>query len=435
MRYFAEFNGCYNGSEMFGPDYRFKFFPSASLGWMITEEPFMKKIKKYVDMLKVRASWGRIGDDNLGEAYRFQYADEYAYGGTGWLMGTNQSDSPYTIYRQSKIGNPNLHWETTEKKNLGFDFGFLGGLITGSLDIFKDHRTDILIKDRTIPSYFGTSAPVANLGIVDGQGYELSLKMNKSWNKNFRTWANFNMTHATNKIKFADDPDLRPAYRKNAGYAINQVKTYIDNGYIRSWDDFYAGPTLSEQDGSKMTGDYQIVDFNGDGKIDTNDLAPYKYSSIPQNTYSTTVGMEWKGLSLTVQFYGVTNVTRQVNFPTFQREVHVAFDEGSYYEVGSNAGSLPLPRWTTVADGSAKGTRYYYDGSFLRLKNAELAYTFRGAWVKKAHLNSLRVYLNGDNLLLWTKMPDDRENNFSGDSANGAYPTVRRFNLGFDLTF
>ena len=147
------------------------------------------------------------------------------------------------------------------------------------------------------------------------------------------------------------------------------------------------------------------------------------------------MGMEWKGLSLTVQFYGVTNVTRQVNFPTFEREVHVAFNEGSYYEVGSNAGTLPLPRWTTVADGSAKGTRYYYDGSFLRLKNAELAYTFRGAWVKKAHLNSLRVYLNGDNLLLWTKMPDDRENNFSGDSANGAYPTVRRFNLGFDLTF
>ena len=145
MRYFAEFNGCYNGSEMFGPDYRFKFFPSASLGWMITEEPFMKKIKKYVDMLKVRASWGRIGDDNLGEAYRFQYADEYAYGGTGWLMGTNQSDSPYTIYRQSKIGNPNLHWETTEKKNLGFDFGFLGGLITGSLYIFQDSRNVIFI--------------------------------------------------------------------------------------------------------------------------------------------------------------------------------------------------------------------------------------------------------------------------------------------------
>lgn len=435
MRYFAEFNGCYNGSEMFGPDYRFKFFPSASIGWMVTEEPFMKGLKKYIDMFKIRASWGRIGDDNIGEAYRFQYADEYQSGGTGWLMGTTQSDSPYTIYRQTKIGNPNLHWETSEKKNLGFDFGFLGGLLTGSLDIFHDHRTDILVTNRTIPSYFGTNPPVANLGVVDGKGYELSLRANKSWNRNLRTWVNFNMTHATNKIKFADDAELTPAYRKNAGYAINQVRSYIDQGYIRSWDDYYAGPTLAEQDLNKLPGDYQIIDFNGDGKIDTNDQAPYKYSSIPQNTFSTTIGMEWKGLSLTVQFYGVTNVTREVNFPTFEREVHVAFDEGSFYDVNSNSGSLPLPRWTTVADGSAKGTRYYYDGSFLRLKNAELAYTFQGKWVKRAHLNSLRVYLNGDNLLLWTKMPDDRENNFSGNSADGAYPTVRRFNLGFDLTF
>ncbi len=433
MRYFAEFNGCYNGSEQFGPDYRFKFFPSASLGWMVTEEPFMKNIKKYVDMFKIRASWGRIGDDNINQ--RFMYADEYKAEGTGWLMGTTQSTSPYTIYRQTKIGNPNLHWETSEKKNLGFDFGFLGGLLTGSLDIFKDHRTDVLVTNRTIPSYFGTSAPVANLGIVDGQGYELSLRANKSWTKNLRTWVNFNMTHATNKILFADDADLTPSYRKSAGYAINQVRSYIDHGYIRSWDDYYAGPTLSEQDGNKLTGDYQIVDFNGDGKIDTNDQAPYKYSSIPQNTFSTTVGVEWKGLSLTVQFYGVTNVTRQVNFPTFEREVHVAFDEGTFYDVNSNTGTLPLPRWTTVADGSASGTRYYYDGSYLRLKNAELAYTFKGKWVKKAHLNSLRVYLNGDNLLLWTKMPDDRENNFSGSAADGAYPTVRRFNLGFDLTF
>ena len=243
------------------------------------------------------------------------------------------------------------------------------------------------------------------------------------------------MTHATNKILFADDADLTPSYRKSAGYAINQVRSYIDHGYIRSWDDYYAGPTLSQQDGNKLTGDYQIVDFNGDGKIDTNDQTPYKYSSIPQNTFSTTVGVEWKGLSLTVQFYGVTNVTRQVNFPTFEREVHVAFDEGTFYDVNSNSGTLPLPRWTTVADESASGTRYYYDGSYLRLKNAELAYTFQGKWVKKAHLNSLRVYLNGDNLLLWTKMPDDRENNFSGSAADGAYPTVRRFNIGFDLTF
>lgn len=435
MRYFAEFNGCYNGSEQFGPDYRFKFFPSASVGWMVTEEPFMKNIRKYVDMFKIRASWGRIGDDNINQ--RFMYTDEYAYGGTGWQASTGggTSTSPYTIYRQSKIGNPNLHWETSEKKNLGIDFGFLGGLITGSFDLFHDHRTDILITNRTIPSYFGASAPVANLGEVDGKGYELTVKLNKVWNKNLRTWANFSMTHATNKVNFADDPDLRASYRKTAGYAINQVRSYIDNGYIRTWDDYYGSPVLSEQNDSKLTGDYLIADFNGDGQVDTNDQAPYQYSTIPQNTYSTTLGLEWKGLSVTVQFYGVSNVTREVSFPTFEREVHLAFNEGSYYEATAGSGSLPLPRWTTVMDSSLKGTRYYYDGSYLRLKNAEIAYTFTGKWVERIHLKSLRVYLNGDNLLLWTNMPDDRENNFSGSSSDGAYPTVRRFNLGFDLTF
>lgn len=435
MRYMLELNGCYNGSEKFGPDYRFKFFPSASLGWTITEEPFMKNIKKYVDMFKVRASWGRIGDDSTGG--RFLYTDQYAYGGTTLLGGEATYDSPYTIYYLSQIGNPSVHWETSEKRNLGFDFGFLGGLFTGSFDLFKDKRTEVLLtKDnRAIPSYYGMDAAVANLGSVDAHGYELSLKFNKSWNRNLRTWANFNMTHATNEIKFADDAKLKPNYLRKAGYAIGQNHSYIDHGYISNWDDLYATPEQISHNSEKYTGDYIISDFNGDGKINADDKAPYQYTSIPANTFSTTIGAEWKGLSVTVQFYGVTDVTREVNYPTFERETHIAFKEGSYYTPVTPTGELSLPRWTTVADDSNAGTRYYYDGSYLRLKNAEIAYTFKGAWVKKMRLNTLRVYLNGDNLLLWTNMPDDRENNFSGNSANGAYPTVRRFNLGFDLTF
>ena len=434
MRYMLELNGCYNGSEKFGPDYRFKFFPSASLGWTVTEEPFMKNVKKYVDMFKVRASWGRIGDDSTGD--RFLYSDQYSYSGKTYLGGSGWYDSPYTIYQLSRIGNPNVHWETSEKKNLGFDFGFLGGLITGSFDLFKDKRTDVLLtKDnRAIPTYYGMDASVANMGAVDAHGYELSLKVNKVWNKNLRTCANFNMTHAVNKVKFADDAPLKADYLKKAGYAIGQNHSYIDHGFISNWDDLYAVPTWGSHEGEKYTGDYIISDFNGDGQITADDKAPYQYTSIPANTFSTTIGAEWKGLSITLQFYGVTDVTREVNFPTFERETHIAFKEGSYY-TPTTGGSLSLPRWTTVADDGNAGTRYMYDGSYLRLKNAEIAYTFRGAWVKRMHLNSLRVYLNGDNLLLWTNMPDDRENNFSGNASVGAYPTVRRFNLGFDLTF
>ena len=373
-RYFAEVNGAYNGSEQFGENKRFDFFPSVSLGWMLTEESFMKPLAKYIDMVKIRASWGRIGDDKGGNG-RWLHRDEWAYDGNT-VMGTDRTAAPYTIYRQTKIGNPNVGWELVEKRNLGIDYGFLGGLITGSLDIFNDHRTDIIITSRAIPSYFGVGAPAANLGKVDSHGFELAVRLNKQWTSDFRTSLNFNMTHAKNKVKFADDPELRAAYLKGEGYAINQTRSYLDHGYIRTWDELYGSPVVESNNDSKFMGDYQIIDFN---------------------------------------------------------EAHVAFKEGDYYNVIANNGELPLPRWVTITDNSANGTRYYYDGSFLRLKNAELAYTFHGDWLKRAHLNGLRIYLNGDNLLLWTKMPDDRENNFSG--GDGAYPTVRRFNLGLDLTF
>lgn len=134
-----------------------------------------------------------------------------------------------------------------------------------------------------------------------------------------------------------------------------------------------------------------------------------------------------------VQFYGVNNVTREVTFPTFQNASSVAYVEGSYWNK-NGSGTIPYPRWTTKTDGSASGTRYQFDGSYVRLKNAEISYSFQNNWVKKLGMKSCRLYLNGDNLLLWTKMPDDRESNFSGGSGSGAYPTVRRFNLGIDIT-
>ena len=432
-RYFAEINGAYNGSEKFGSNNRFDFFPSFSAGWMITEEPFMKSLT-WLDMLKVRASWGRIGDDNVGD--RWLYRDTWAYGGNT-LNGNPTSSAPYTIYTISQLGNPNVSWEKVTKKNLGFDYSFLGGLIAGSIDFFHDHRSDILISGskRAIPSYFGTNAPIANLGVVNSHGYELVVRLNKVLANKMRLWANFNMTHGVNEVKFADDPELKAAYRKTQGYAIGQVRSYLDQGYITNWDELYGSTWRQNNNSNKLVGDYQIIDFNGDGQIDVDDQAPYKYTSIPQNTYSTTVGMEWKGFSVTLQFYGVTNVTREVTFPDFQATANVIYKEGSFYNAVLGTGEYPLPRWSATQGSDAAGTRYLYDGSFLRLKNAEIAYAFTQPWVRRLGLNQLRVYLNGDNLLLWTNLPDDRESNFSGGSSSGAYPTVRRFNLGLDLTF
>ena len=434
MRYFAEINGAYNGSEQFGPGYRFDFFPSFSAGWTLSEEKFMESLK-FVDTMKFRASWGRIGDDNI-TSRRWLYLTRWAYGGNTIMGSALQSDlTPYTYYRISDLGNPDISWETVEKRNFGLDYSFLQGLIAGSVDVFNDIRRDILVTSgRAIASYYGATAPAANLGIVKSKGYELELRLNYTFNNGLHLWANSSMTHAENKTIFRDDAELAPAYQKRAGYAIGQTTSYIDQGNMRSWDDIIGSTQWNTNNESKLPGDYNIVDFNGDGIINSFDRAPYQYASMPQNTYNASLGLNYKGFSASVQFYGVNNVTREVRFPTFQSTAHVAYAEGDYWNK-ENTSTLPMPRWSTTIDEAGNGTRYWYDGSFVRLKNAELAYTFKSNFIKKMGMNAFRIYLNGDNLFLWSKLPDDRELNYGTSSTSGAYPTVKRFNLGIDLTF
>lgn len=269
---------------------------------------------------------------------------------------------------------------------------------------------------------------------MNSHGYELELRLNHTFNNGLRAWLNTSMTHAVNNVKFRDDAPLKPDYQKGAGHAINQVYSHIDHGNLASWDDVIGSTAWTTGNDAKLPGDYNIIDFNGDGVINDDDKAPYKYSTMPQNTYNASIGAEWKGFSVFAQFYGVNNVTREVNFPTFRSTAHVAYVEGDYWTPNGTA-TLPTPRWGTTVDGSASGTRYWYDGAYLRLKNVEVAYTFQKAnWLKKVGIKSCRIYLNGDNLYMWTKMPDDRESNTGYSSSDGAYPTMRRFNLGIDIT-
>lgn len=435
QRYFFEVNGAYNGSEKFSSDNRFALFPSGAIGWMISEEKFMKRLK-FLDMLKVRASYGKIGDDNVGE--RWLYANQWGYGGSAKLGNTADDVSPYTWYRPTVMGNANIHWEASTKLNIGADFAFFEGLVSGTVDVFRNERSDILIKgvERAIPSFYGMTAPWANLGKVRSTGYEISLKLNKRFGRDWRVWTDLNMTHAKDKILERDDAELLPWYQKQQGKAIGQAYSYIDNGYMNSWDDVYSSPELNTTDTQKLPGDPVMVDYNGDGVIDTNDNVPYGYSGTPQNTYNATIGFDWKGLSCFVQFYGVTNVTRQVVLTSFSGKLDNAYEQGSYWSPDNRFADSPLPRWTSTVDGMTNGTRYMYDGSYIRLKNAEIAYTFSGDRMKKWGVNSLRLYLNGNNLWFWSRMPDDRESNTAGTgwASQGAYPTVKRFNLGIKIT-
>lgn len=429
-RYFVEYNGAYNGSEKFKKGKRFGFFNSGAIGWRVSQEKFWEGLRDWWEELKIRASYGEIGDDSGG---RYLYMDEWGTGGNTSMDITGYDNrSMYTFYYLSKLGNPDAGWEKVKKFNLGIDYAFLNNMFAGSVEIFKDKRDGILINgnDRAMPSYFGQTPPTANLGKAESKGFEVEVRFSKNINRNMRVWANLSMTHAANKIIDRDDPALKPAYQKQAGYVIGQTHSYLDKGFLNSFDDIYGSPSHDMNDASRLPGDYYIVDFNGDGVVDNKDSVPYGYSGTPQNTYNATIGFEWKGFSCFAQFYGVTNVTREVSLVSFGNHIDNVYNIGDWWSGETGTGDILIPRWYSTVSGYSNGTQYLYDGSYVRLKNVELAYTFTNGWIKKLGLSYMKLYLNGNNLWVWSRMPDDRESNFSGGSGSGAYPTMRRFNFG-----
>lgn len=429
-RYFVEYNGAYNGSEKFKKGKRFGFFNSGAIGWRVSQEKFWEGLRDWWEELKIRASYGEIGDDSGG---RYLYMDEWGTGGNTSMDITGYDNrSMYTFYYLSKLGNPDAGWEKVKKFNLGIDYAFLNNMFAGSVEIFKDKRDGILINgnDRAMPSYFGQTPPTANLGKAESKGFEVEVRFSKNINRNMRVWANLSMTHAANKIIDRDDPALKPAYQKQAGYVIGQTHSYLDKGFLNSFDDIYGSPSHDVNDASRLPGDYYIVDFNGDGVVDNKDSVPYGYSGTPQNTYNATIGFEWKGFSCFAQFYGVTNVTREVSLVSFGNHIDNVYNIGDWWSGETGTGDILIPRWYSTVSGYSNGTQYLYDGSYIRLKNVELAYTFTNGWIKKLGLSYMKLYLNGNNLWVWSRMPDDRESNFSGGSGSGAYPTMRRFNFG-----
>ncbi|MFP4366926.1 MAG: SusC/RagA family TonB-linked outer membrane protein, partial [Bacteroidales bacterium] len=214
-RYLFEFNGAYNGSEQFGPGYRFEFFPSVALGWIISNEPFFNV--ESINNLRLRYSVGMVGDDRVAGA-RWLYQSQLGYGGSARFSSSRWGGSPYTFYRESVVGNPDIRWETALKNNIGLEFGMLRNMFTISADYFMEDRTDVLMSggSRSVPPYFGATPPSANLGEVKSQGFELELGYNQQINDNVRLWANLALTHNQNEIIFRDDPPLLDDHLKQA---------------------------------------------------------------------------------------------------------------------------------------------------------------------------------------------------------------------------
>lgn len=439
-RYFAEFNAAYNGSEAFGPGFKFDFFPSVAIGWNISNEMFMKTYAPFIQTLKIKYSNGLVGNDKVGDVGQWPYLSNWEKGtlfqgnnnDTGHSFGLIPTDT-YQLYREGVPGNPALRWELAKKQNLGTEFSLFKGLISGSIDLFKEHRYDMLVaaNDRLQVHAVGQKAPAANVGIVDSKGIEIEGSVSKNYKNGFNFKVGGSWTYSNNVIVYKEDPLLMPFYQKAAGYPIGQIRVNQQTGFIESWDDAYNGVLSVGSNVSRLPGDFFFTDYNANGKIDPDDSAPYGFPAIPRSTYTMNFNGGYKGWNLSVLLYGTHNVTRGVGGSVFM------FGTASIHERYINATITPElgnanPTYPQF-NGSGSGAFNYMDGSLLRLKSVELSYTLPKVWTKVVGIAGARLYANGNNLFVWTKMPSDGEGNNAGNSRS--YPLKKTATIGANIQF
>jgi hypothetical protein len=280
----------------------------------------------------------------------------------------------------------------------------------------------------------GGDVPFSNLGEVKSNGHEIALQLNKRTAFGLEYWLSAAYSHTQNKVIYRADRLFTPDYQRAAGYAIGQPRTQIADGIYNNWDEVFASTPQEVNDQNKIPGFYNIIDFNADGIINALDEAPNGYPTVPQNTYSLSLGASYRGFSAMLQFYGVSNTCRWVSLENFPANyaLNTVFDHAlDFWSKDNPNASSYLPRWKTD-NSEFIGNYAFYDASFIRLKTAEIAYTFPAKALQKIEISELRLFINGNNLWMWSRMPDDRE---AGSPADRAYPVMKRFNFGINLTF
>ena len=438
-RYLLEINGAYNGSAKFGPGYRFDLFPSLALGWTLTNESFMSPIT-WLDKLKIRGSYGSVGDDTPGEnwAYISQWeaSNQRAWMNNidpYWGSDPRSQYNPYSFYRELVIGNPDLRWETSTKSNIGVEVALFNQMITFEGDFFHETRTDIIVvgEDRNIPDFLGFQPQDFNLGKTEIQGVELQMGVQHHFSPDLKVWGNAAYTIAKDKVLVKDDPNLQEDYQKEAGYPIGLQKLGIPGSIMTSWDDVYSSVGMENSQQAVRPGYYNQLDFNGDGIINSNDNVPWGFPLRPQNTWMSQIGIDYKNLSFMVQFYGAYNATKQYVDRTFTSNTAIYYDFLlDYWSVDNPDGTSVLTSWKGQGDNDPQ--RNWYDASYVKLKNIEVAYT-----LKDNGGTSYRFFVNGNDLYTWSHLPDDRQANAEdGDTSyRGDYPTFRRLNVGLSINF
>lgn len=444
-RYYAEFNAGYNGSENFRAGKRFGFFPSFSVGWRISNEKFMEKTKNWLDNLKIRASYGQVGNDvymvnNVKQ--RFLYEEKWSQIANDYYFGTTGQTG---IFEQ-QYPNYGVTWERANKYNLGLEFSVLGSLITGNIDYFNEKRKDILTEYLTRPQWVGVTMAAANLGETKNSGVEIELHHNNHIGKDFYYNVGFTFSHAKNEILSMDEPDLKTDYRKREGHPIGQYYGLIVDGFLTEADCVEGGYIDQHKSTFAINrlqpGDLKYRDMNNDGFIDERDETFIGYSDVPENSYAINIGANYKGWGFSVMFQGVDHVSR-----FYDAEAMFAFINGGkvkehhlgrWNPAESEAWNLanatyPLLHYDAYGDHNQRQNSFFLkNGAFWRLKNVELSYTFPEKWIKHIGMSNARVYVNANNLVTW-----DHLDSLVDPESNGSnrYPICKTVNFGLNVTF
>lgn len=434
-RYFIEVNAAYNGSEKFSSEYRFGFFPSLALGWMVSNEKFLNY--EWLNEFKIRGSIGQVGND-VGFG-RWAYLDAWGYSGAA-----NQKPdfgmpvavtSPYNRYFEEVIANPDLRWETALKQNIGFDLGLMSNQFRMSFDYFMETRTDIFLSanQRTIPVTFGSNPVPANLGATETSGFELEITYRKRWESGWSIWLGESLTRARDLITGYEDAELLPAYQKQTGHMIRQIYSQVREGKIlENWDEVFASTSYDSNDG-KRPGSYTILDYNTDGLINNFDNIPFGFANNrPQNTYMTTLGFGYKNFNFMMQFYGVTNIHNSIFHKqpyASQRSASDFFKDNYWTPENPDKGFYPEPGGGNVGD------LYIFDGSYLRLKTLEVSYNLPKKMTNYLGISNTRIYMNGNNLFLWSDLPYDIESGNIVALDTNQHPMYKQLNFGINIDF
>lgn len=453
QRYLAEVSFGYNGTEQFAEDKRFGFFPAYSLGWVISNEPFFSK-NDWVTFLKVRGSYGLTGYDKIGGDRYVYLPSSFQVGQAGYYWGNSNGSSQNAFIsgtNEAKLGNPNVTWEEETKKNLAIEAKFFNNHLSLIVDGFMNERTNIFTQPGLIPASYGVPAanvPRANLGIMKNKGYEMSLGWTKSSN-GFNYSVLGQMSYAKNKIVYnAEAPNPYP-WMNTAGYSVGQYKGYISDGFYNTQEELNNRPNLTYNGNKAALGDIRYKDINGDGYINQQDIVPIGYSNLAQIDFSLKLGASYKNFDLNVLFIGKAkgsfNLNNGMNRP-FVKNAGNAFDwqfDGRWTpEKVANGEKITFPRATI--DGSPSYVNNYgvnsdfwlVSNAFKKLKNIELGYSFKNnEFLEKAHINSLRLYVNGNNLITWDNAfkSIDPEQTDSGSSY--LFPLTRVFVFGANIRF